>query len=350
MRLRKCMPILALALAFTCPGLASASGTNGRWWGVSGLEKTERVKSRILERQPFQKMAVKVRTSATDRFGFVYSIDSSIAGYDPAPATAIIDTILHGQELAFLRVHAVTPGEIASICGPDALACYLADDPFTSYGGQIWFSPLLPNWEVVLIHEYGHHLDNALPNLSHLRRWGFGFGCHAGSDGSRNWFFERQIDDDVLGRGFSCSPDSAWDTLLPELFAEDYSSLNGVTGWILNSAPPPSKTQLEALAGDFSYGLKSKVFTWKSRVKRRKMKFRPITFSDWTFLRVRLFGPRRTDFDLYVYTTTGTRPIRSTKRRGRNDSLLTFLPPGKYILGVYAYGGKGPYRASIAQL
>lgn len=345
--------VVALGIGFWTNAVSDAAAsepTSGKWWGVSGIERTGRVNSTILESEPFRKLDVQVRQSATDRFGFTYTIDSTIPGYDPAPAVALIDQILHGGELAFLRVHAVSTPEVTAICGPQAAACYLADDPYTSYGGQIWFSPQMENWQVILIHEYGHHFDNSLSNLSHLRRWGFGLGCDAGSDGSRNWFFERLIADDVLNRGFSCDPNSEWDLLLPELFAEDYSSLNGVTGWILPRIPAPTTTQLDAMLDDFKYGLKTKLFTWKSRVKKRKMKFRPITLPNWTFLRIRLYGPARSDFDLFVYTNNGTRPIRSTRRRGRNDSMLTFLPPGKYILGVYAYGGKGAFRASIGQL
>ena len=87
----------------------------------------------------------------------------------------------------------------------------------------------------IVVHEYGHHMDNQLVNLA-----GLGYGCDVDGDGSRRWFFARDLEDRIFNRGFDCSPATPWDHLLPELFAEDFTRANGLTGWVM-PLPPPSR-------------------------------------------------------------------------------------------------------------
>src|SRR4029079_19634743 len=61
--------------------------------------------------------------------------------------------IPHGSELSSVVIRIATPGEVAELCGPEALGCYDARElvmPGESYDG------VAP--EHVARHEYGHHI------------------------------------------------------------------------------------------------------------------------------------------------------------------------------------------------
>ncbi len=65
-----------------------------------------------------------------------------------------LDSLVHGTELATLDAYFLTPGEVQSICGRGALACY---------GDNQMFAPAeAPAFDLsaesVVAHEYGHHM------------------------------------------------------------------------------------------------------------------------------------------------------------------------------------------------
>src|SRR3712207_6479535 len=65
--------------------------------------------------------------SWVDDRGIPISISTSLADVDLAPFAGVFAAILHGPELAQLRVNAVQLAEIPGICGnPQAVACYRA--------------------------------------------------------------------------------------------------------------------------------------------------------------------------------------------------------------------------------
>jgi hypothetical protein len=96
-----------------------------------------------------------------------------------------------------------------------------------------------------ILHEYGHHTDKALINLSHL-----GY-CRYNNDGSRRWFFARDAYDDLTNRS-GCTTDVPYARLLGETFAEDFVVLNGINNWILSAFPPPTGGMLNALRVDIA--------------------------------------------------------------------------------------------------
>ncbi len=64
--------------------------------------------------------------------------------------------LIHGHEITKLRVYIATPAEVAVLCRPDALACYLVgrDEMVTLGQAPADGTPL----EDVVAHEYGHHI------------------------------------------------------------------------------------------------------------------------------------------------------------------------------------------------
>lgn len=84
----------------------------------------------------------------------VYPVDQTL----PQSWAAFLGTLVHGPELSSLTLRLAPIQDVASVCGPDALACY---DPATS---TILASPDdqlgEPSAHEVVTHEYGHHLAN----------------------------------------------------------------------------------------------------------------------------------------------------------------------------------------------
>jgi hypothetical protein len=67
-----------------------------------------------------------------------------------------LGSLVHGAELSTVTVLIATPGEIARVCGQDAVACYSARGAFLYTPGEDPGSDL--SAEAVITHEYGHHV------------------------------------------------------------------------------------------------------------------------------------------------------------------------------------------------
>lgn len=155
------------------------------------------------------------------------------------------------------------------------MACYAPDDPQRSFDGRLWFAGDDSDVTHTLVHEYGHDVDNQLLNLGHLG------ACTFANDGSRNWFFERELEDNVFSQGgISCRPGSDWEHLPGEVFAEDLAQLNGVQGWVLRSVRPPTRLQLAALAFDTQERYRPTRIRWSPRVPATKR----LRVRNWTIL------------------------------------------------------------------
>lgn len=84
------------------------------------------------------------------------------SSYTPDPARGqgvadFLDSLLHGQELAKLTAYVGTFGEVQSICGTAALACYVPSQSALFVPGED--PPDGTPVEQVLAHEYGHHVS-----------------------------------------------------------------------------------------------------------------------------------------------------------------------------------------------
>lgn len=94
---------------------------------------------------------------------------------DPVRAQAVVnflDARLHGPELGHLSIFIAAPAEMATLCGPQALACY---DPhaheMTVPGDQTAANQ--PSLQYVVTHEYGHHIAAFRSNFPwSASRWG----------------------------------------------------------------------------------------------------------------------------------------------------------------------------------
>jgi hypothetical protein len=342
--------VLAWTIAFAVGGVlvpaAMAAPKPIEPADLDGVEAKRAVVDRVLASPPRRARAAAAAPLRTEQWhddqGRVITISTDLETVDLAPFASVLAGTVHGDEISTVGVTAVLMSEIGSICGDQAVACYAADDPEVSGAGHMWFAVDDPDVVHTLVHEYGHHIDNQLTNFGH-----WGGACGWNNDGSRAWFFARDLEDDILGAGATCLADAAWEYQLAELYAEDFVALNGIVAWQLPTFRPPSESQLGALQYDLDVPFEPGSRLWKPRVRAGRLPYRTITLRHWTFLSVTLRSPPRRDFDLYVYRAGKIRPLARSTKAGRHDRLEPVLPPGRYDVAVHGYRGGGRARVAI---
>jgi hypothetical protein len=281
-----------------------------------------------------------------DPQGNAMHISSALPGLDLTPYARLLAGIpLHGREIQDLEVEVVAPDAIAAVCGSDdAAACYGADNPGHSPAGHMYLPSSDRDLVHIVVHEYGHHVDNQLLNLA-----GLGYGCGVDGDGSRSWFFARDREDGIFNRGYDCSPATEWDHLLPELFAEDFTRANGLRDWVM-PVPPPSSAELDAMRQDIARPFHRSAARTRIAVPRRGEFRKRLNMGEWTALGVWLSVPRGRDFDLFVYEPGGRRPLLKSAHAGSADEHIggVFFAPGTYTLVVRSATAGGSGRLRLA--
>ena len=176
-----------------------------------------------------------------DSAGRPIHFDVQAQGADVAGYTAILDGLLHGQEISAVTVTIVPQPSIATQCGAGAAACYR----WSSRGDAVMFVPNLAPAQVrgSLTHEYGHHVDATRPHLA-------GAG---GLDGTAGWWRARGMATLLAQGQVAWDYSRGWDRSIAEVFAEDYklTNLPGETsriGWL----GPPSPAVSDAIRADLA--------------------------------------------------------------------------------------------------
>ena len=273
-----------------------------------------------------------------DQHGHILTLATDIPDVDLTPYAEVFAGMHHYDEIEQVGVTVVEPDETAGICGdPEALACYSPEDPARSYRGWIWIPREHYDLWHIMVHEYGHHVDNQLLNLGHL-----GFGCRFDNDGSRNWLFERDVDDRILDAGFSCDPNADWGYLLGELYAEDYTWVNGNRTWRPDMPTrAPAEWHLAALEDDFASPYQPRARRYRKWVRFNRSRWVSLNLRDWTFLTARLTGWRSADLDLYIFRGNARRAFARSRKSGSREQIQRILRPGHYDIQIYAYRDSG---------
>lgn len=335
--------VAALAAAAFPPASHGATQVKPRDLGT--WHAKAKVNDRILKQLPRARAAQHERTEGfTDHHGHSLTLITTSPDLDLRPYAETLAGIYHHGEIEDLLVYVLPPEEVDAVCGAEASACYAAEDAATSYRGSMVIPSEDPDLLHIIVHEYGHHVDNQLINLGHI------FECPYDGDGSRNWFFERDWDDDLF-HNTSCSAQASWSNQLAELYAEDFTWLNGNRTWRPDmTLRSPSNLHLGAMKFDFDQPLTTRRYsTWRPMVARKRERYKRLKLRNWTFLSVDVRAPRRSDFDIYIYRANGTRAVRRSTRGGRRERKRFVLPPGSYDVGVYAYRGDGRARVRMAR-
>ncbi len=165
-----------------------------------------------------------------DSAGRPITFDVQAQGADVAGYTAILDGLLHGDEISDVVVTIVPQASIATQCGAGAAACYR----WSSRGGAAMFVPNQAPAQVrgALTHEYGHHVDATRPHLA-------GAG---GLDGTAGWWRARGMAALLAQGQVAWDYSRGWDRSIAEVFAEDYklTNLQGETSRIAWLGAPPA--------------------------------------------------------------------------------------------------------------
>jgi hypothetical protein len=275
----------------------------------------------------------------TDEHGHALTLSTELADLDLLPYARTFAGLHHRGEIEDLTVEVVAPASIAEICGdPAALACYSPEDPLRSLRGRIWIPTFDEDLLHIIVHEYGHHVDNQLVNFGHLASSGCGFD----NDGSRNWFFERDGDNPIFDAGISCAPIAEWSHLLGEIYAEDYTWLNGNRSWLAEMPlGAPADKHLDALADDLATPFAPIVRRYERRVPQGRSRYIAMKLRNWTLVTARLTGRPAADLDLYLYTSGADLPFAGSARPRSREELQGALPPGNYKLEIFAHSKSG---------
>lgn len=328
--LRVALAALIVLAAAAFAGVASAARV-AEPIDLSQVVAKAEVEDAVFTKQPPKGPPARIE-EFVDSHGHTFRIGSDVPGVDLAPYANVLASTVHRSETATVLVEVVLPEQMATVCGAEALACYWAD-PVKRGNGWIYLPTVDPDLVHIIVHEYGHHVDNQLTNLAHLDA-----RCPTLGDGSRNWFVARDP------RGFLCNANE-WDRDLAELFAEDYTVLSGIDDWVLRTAAPPTAAHLRQLAFDIANPLRPRRFSDSGRVSRQRVFTKPFAVKHWTRLDALLTGPSGTNFDLFLYRAGARKALGGSARPGSREVVRGLIRPGRYELLVYAYRGTG--RASL---
>ena len=200
-----------------------------------------------------------------DQHGHVLTFATDNKSVDLLPYANLLASTYHYDEIERVHVFVTSSAKLTSICGSDAAACYAPDQDRAGTGLMI-ISYEDSDITHAVIHEYGHHIDNNTYNLERVSK------CTLDGDGSRRWFFERQMQDNILDR-LTCDPKADWGQLLPEVYAEDYAQMVGIPRSEYHPAiqvPPPTTREKAALRADIDkpFGPSSQKVKGRSNASR----------------------------------------------------------------------------------
>jgi hypothetical protein len=218
-----------------------------------------------------------------DQHGHAITIETDNDAVDLRPFAAILAATYHDDEISRLYVGVISNAGVSATCGAQAVACYFPRR--NSPEGLMVVSYQDDDIAHTMFHEYGHHMDNQLYNLDGRA------GCRFDNDGSRRWFFTRDLEDRILERT-TCNPDADWSSLLGELYAEDYAQLSAqASGTPISGfdprmpAPPPTPTVLASLRRDIDRPFVPHTRKLRGSFRRRTVK-RTIGLDAPSFLRL----------------------------------------------------------------
>ena len=303
---------------------------------AAALQAKDAVVDTILTERP-DSAAFPARVEVfPDVHGHRITLATDIPSLDLRQYADLLAATLHRAEIEQVVAEVVPRDQVGTICGhPSAEACY--GSRTGSREGYMWIPHAHEDLAHIVVHEYGHHVDNQLLNLAHLDR------CSYASDGSRNWFFARNVSATTL----SCAPGTEWDRLLPEVFAEDYAWLVGNRTWVIRGTAPPTAGQTSALAYDFAHPFAPRTLAFRPFVRRGRVVARRFSSDDWLFFLATLRSPTRgVNLDLYLYRRGARTAIARSARPGSRERIERRLRPGAYEVRVRARtrGGRAYLR------
>jgi hypothetical protein len=281
-----------------------------------------------------------VNVTASDRFPVDETLTRAWAEF--------LTTLVHGPEIARITLHLAPYSEVQSVCGFDALACYLFQRELIVAPRDDF--PAGPTAQAVVTHEYGHHIARNRINAPWdplrygTKRWGSQIGvCQRTEDG-------------ILfpgGRGFRYRLDPG------EGFAESYRVLNELragrpeSAWeVVDTSLRPDALALAALERDVVDPWTGPTVQTRAGIFRRTRGTAMRSFALATpldgSLRITLAAPKSARFRLSVYDESRRATLVSARPGART---LSTLICGQRSLSVRVtrVAGKGRFNLSISK-
>jgi hypothetical protein len=329
---------ISLAAALAAPAAASTPRTVAPA-DLGRVEAHQAVNDKPVEGRSLRRLEA-ARQQFADLEGRTIAIATEVEGLALEPYARVLAAVRHGDEIEDLIVMVVSAKRMSKICGAWAAACYASDDPDLHSRGQMWIDASDSDWIHSVVHEYGHHVDAQLLNLARIDDT-----CADPTyDGSRNWFFRRELDDGLFAHGFDCL-DTPWEQTLGELYAEDFVELNGIDQWredIGRHVGPPSEAAKQALARDMELAFSPRRYRRWVPATRAARVVDSFTTEHWVLSTVSVAGGGDVRLQRLRPGGAPRRLARSDFRtpRGRIEHVLS---PGAYE--VVAYGTRAGGRS-----
>ena len=250
-----------------------------------------------------------------------------------------LGTLLHGDEMNRLTATLATPAEIRVVCGEGALACYFAGSEEIVVSGEDG-GPTQPPRELVIAHEYGHHVATNRSN----KPWS------ALERGTKRWSTHEGICRGIKQRRIH--PARYFENP-GEAFAEAFAFYHypSVIRWEWEIARPDA-TAYRAIFDDVTSPWARRTSEgWSGRLTRahRRERRRLVTPLDGR-LKVSLDAPRGADFDLALLAGHSDRVLRRAAHP-RSDETLRYTVCGRRSVRVlvHRFDGAGEFEVTTAR-
>ncbi len=264
---------------------------------------------------------------------------------NPQRIANFLGTVPHGDEMNVLRVELVTDGEMESVCGRGALACYFSGQNQMFLSGNDDTNPSDgATRNFVLAHEYGHHLADHRrnPPFRPTIDWG-----------TKRWSsFERVCQGVRAGAYFPGDEGTHYYRNPGEAFAEAFA-LNRFPGkvrWQWTASLRPSRRSLDAIRLDATRPWKHRTRLFESRSLGGSAGQRavvPVATPLDGVLSLGLKAPAGADYDLALRDRAG-RVLDLAKGSGRREGLnFTICGQAKVKAVVSRVSGGGSFRLTV---
>lgn len=272
-----------------------------------------------------------------------YPVDETVA----RSWAEFLTSLVHGPEIARVTVYLAPYGEVQSICGFEALACYLTQRELIVAPRDDL--PAGPTAAAIVTHEYGHHIARHRLNTPWdplrygTKRWGSQIGVCQRTDSGTLF---------PGGQGFRYRLDPG------EGFAESYRVLNELrsgrpeSAWeVVDTSLRPDSLALAALERDILHPwtaptVERRVGTFRRQGKTTRS-FALSTPLDGA-LKIRLAAPTSARFRLSLYDPT-RRTTVATARPGVRTVSTLICGQRSLSVRVTQVAGMGRFRLSISR-
>jgi hypothetical protein len=175
-----------------------------------------------------------------DDEGRTITFDVLAPEVDVEAYAGLLRAAAHGDEISRVTIRIVPRGEIRTVCGAGAAACYRRDG---AAGTMVVPAGAADEVDSILLHEYGHHLDAAWA-VAGVREL----------NGTPVWWASRGMARLLESGSVAFDYSLGWERSVGEIFAEDYAWVHLGGTYELSWLAPPDEALKTALLAELAAG------------------------------------------------------------------------------------------------